>query len=57
MFRKATHTDAEKIATLVNKAYRPDSNERGWTHEAELVSGARINAKQVAELIDGNGTS
>ncbi|MDP3210015.1 GNAT family N-acetyltransferase [Methylotenera sp.] len=56
MFRKATHTDAEKIATLVNKAYRPDLNERGWTHEAELVSGTRINAKQVAELIDSNGT-
>lgn len=56
MIRKAVHSDSEQIAALVNKAYRPDSTERGWTHEAELVSGARISTERVAELIDDNGT-
>jgi len=55
MIRTAVHSEARHIAGLVNKAYRPDSGERGWTHESELVSGARTNAEQVAKLIDANG--
>lgn len=56
MLRKATHSDVHQIAALVNKAYRPESNGHGWTHEADLVSGARVNAAQVEKLIEGNGT-
>lgn len=55
MFKIATQVDAEEIAALVNRAYRPNANERGWTHEADLVSGARINTAQVNALIDSHG--
>lgn len=42
--------DMAQIAQLVNRAYRPGDAPQGWTHEAELVSGARITAAQVAAL-------
>ncbi len=56
MLKEATQSDAEQIANLVNKAYRPDPSERGWTHESELVSGHRINTEQVASLMSKNGS-
>ena len=56
MLKEATHSDAEQIAHLVNKAYRPEPGESGWTHESELVAGQRINAEQVADLINEGGS-
>jgi len=50
-FRFALKSDAEEISRLVNCAYRPKLNNHGWTHEAELISGDRINAKQVEKLL------
>ena len=50
-FRTAIKADADSIALLVNKAYRPEPGTEGWTHESNLVSGHRINASQVAEAI------
>lgn len=38
------------IATLVNRAYRPSGPERGWTHEATLISGQRTTEEQVLSL-------
>ncbi|TVP57907.1 MAG: GNAT family N-acetyltransferase [Halomonadaceae bacterium] len=40
--RVATLDDAEGIAGLVNRAYRPEPGAQGWTHESGLVTGARI---------------
>ncbi len=48
--RMATTSDAEKIAALVNRAYRPEGPLRGWTHEADLVSGSRVTPEQLASL-------
>ncbi len=48
--RRASATDAGKIASLVNRAYRPSVLERGWTHEANLVTGQRTTAEQVLSL-------
>jgi len=42
--------DAGKFAALVNRAYRPLAHERGWTHEANLVSGQRTTEEQVLSL-------
>lgn len=56
MLKEATHNDAEQIAHLVNKAYRPEPGERGWTHESELVSGQRISTEQVTSLMDEHGS-
>ncbi|MEQ1558729.1 MAG: GNAT family N-acetyltransferase [Methyloglobulus sp.] len=50
-FRTANSPDIEAIVKLVNSAYRPASGVSGWTHEAELVSGDRINVDQVKEII------
>lgn len=49
--RTASAKDAEAITKLVNNAYRPETGAHGWTHESELVSGDRINASQVTEII------
>jgi hypothetical protein len=32
---------AQAIAILVNSAYRPTYNKKGWTHVSELISGER----------------
>lgn len=39
--RVASMADAEEIANLVNRAYRPSPCERGWTHEADLIESTR----------------
>ena len=49
--RLATSGDAEAIAGLVNRAYRPGAGLRGWTHEAELVAGERASAAMVRSLL------
>lgn len=49
--RIACETDAEAIAALVNRAYRPSSNEMGWTHEANLISGERTTSRQIISLL------
>lgn len=51
MIRKALNTDAEALATLINSAYRGDSSRAGWTTEADMVSGERINADGVLSLM------
>ncbi|GAA5165011.1 GNAT family N-acetyltransferase [Viridibacterium curvum] len=48
--RLATPADAEEIAALVNRAYRPAACERTWTHEADLIAGERIAVEQVRTL-------
>lgn len=53
--RLATPADAPAIATLVNRAYRPATQVRGWTHEAEWVDGERTSCEQVMAL-DGPGS-
>ena len=55
-FRKASGLDAGKIAMLVNRAYRPLDSERGWTHEANLVSGQRTTEEQVLSLFHARST-
>ncbi len=48
---KAELTDAEAVAKLVNRAYRPEAGSEGWTHESTLVSGDRIDQRKVATAI------
>ncbi len=50
-FRIANHSDIEDIVQLVNVAYRPNSNIAGWTHEADLVSGKRINTEKLTDIL------
>lgn len=50
-FRTASKSDAEAIAQLVNKAYRPESGVSGWTHESHLVSGGRTSVGQIEAMM------
>jgi ribosomal protein S18 acetylase RimI-like enzyme len=53
----ATIADAEAVADLVNAAYRGAGGQQGWTHEAELISGARAKASEVAAMIGDSATT
>ncbi len=51
-FRKADRRDAPAIAALVNAANSGgDTDAAGWTHEAELFEGDRIDAAEIAAMI------
>jgi len=49
--RKACLPDAQAIADLVNAAYSGREGERGWTSEAEIFNGNRIDMDEVAALL------
>jgi ribosomal protein S18 acetylase RimI-like enzyme len=53
----AIKADASALADLVNAAYRGTQGRRGWTHETELLSGARATANDVAAMIGGGTTT
>lgn len=42
VFRAATAADILALVTLVTSAYRGESSRSGWTTEADLLDGARI---------------
>lgn len=48
--REAARSDVEELVALVNAAYRPAAGRGGWTHEADLVEGSRIDRAQLTEL-------
>ncbi len=50
-FRSARPDDAEAIAQLVNQAFRPRAGIAGWTHEAHLVAGDRIDPARVRQIV------
>jgi GNAT superfamily N-acetyltransferase len=54
-FRAALAEDAAGIRALVESAYRGDSSRAGWTTEADLLDGQRIDVAGVHELIDTPG--
>jgi len=41
-FRTATAADIDAIVVLVTRAYRGDASRQGWTTEADLLDGERI---------------
>jgi ribosomal protein S18 acetylase RimI-like enzyme len=49
--RCATATDAPALAALVNSAYRGDSSRAGWTTEADLLGGQRVDVEGLQALI------
>ena len=48
---RAKQADAVALAALINSAYRGDSSRRGWTTEADLIDGTRIDAPALEEII------
>jgi ribosomal protein S18 acetylase RimI-like enzyme len=51
-YRHALKQDAENIARLINSAYRGDSSRAGWTSEADILSGDRIDTGGIDKLIE-----
>lgn len=54
-FRPATPADLDPLYTLVHAAYRGDSARRGWTHEADLLDGSRIDRDSLRAAITTPG--
>ncbi|MEP6484360.1 MAG: GNAT family N-acetyltransferase [Rudaea sp.] len=50
-FRSATDADIPAIVALVESAYRGDASRAGWTTEADLLDGQRIDRQGVADVI------
>ncbi|MFZ2405070.1 MAG: GNAT family N-acetyltransferase [Methylobacter sp.] len=48
---QAEKQDAGQIAALVNSAYRGESSKQGWTTEADLLAGLRIDTEEILRLI------
>ena len=51
-FRTATTADIPALIELVTSAYRGDASRAGWTTEADLLDGARIDAERLAADIE-----
>src|SRR5688572_1477250 len=48
---RATIEDAEQLETLINSAYRGEESKKGWTTEANLLTGKRIDADTLKKMI------
>ena len=51
-FRPATLTDIPALIALVTSAYRGDTSKQGWTTEADLLDGQRIDAEALRHDIE-----
>lgn len=49
--RPATAADLPALHPVIERAYRGDSARQGWTHEADLVSGARTDLAMLHTVI------
>ncbi len=54
--RPAAAGDTQAIVSLVNSAYRGATSRAGWTTEADLLGGQRIDAKAISELLARPGS-
>ena len=50
-FRCATTADIDAIVALVQSAYRGDASRVGWTTEADILEGQRIDAGMLAPMM------
>lgn len=55
-FRNATRDDIDAIVALVTSAYRGESSRAGWTTEADLLDGARIDPEVLRADIERPGS-
>ncbi|MCU7548658.1 GNAT family N-acetyltransferase [Chitinophagaceae bacterium LB-8] len=51
----ATISDVPQLVQLVNSAYRGESSKKGWTTEADLLGGIRIDETSLTDLIKRPG--
>jgi ribosomal protein S18 acetylase RimI-like enzyme len=51
VFLKAEKSDADRVTTLLNSAYRGESSRLGWTTEADLLDGSRTDSTEILQLL------
>lgn len=49
---EAAIADVPALCTLVNSAYRGDTSRKGWTTEADLLSGSRVDEAMLQQYIE-----
>lgn len=52
IFRHAIDNDIPTLTSLLNRSYRGDSSRAGWTTEADLLSGKRIDEAGLLQLLN-----
>lgn len=50
-FRRATRDDIDAIVELVQSAYRGDASRVGWTTEADILDGQRIDRSMLTAML------
>jgi len=53
----ATTADIPALEALVNQAYRGDTSRQGWTTEADLLDGTRIDAAELHQMLQAPGAT
>jgi ribosomal protein S18 acetylase RimI-like enzyme len=53
--RVARTADADALCALINSAYRGESSKAGWTTEADLLGGQRVDVDGLTQLIETPG--
>lgn len=56
-YRQAIDADAERLNALVNSVYRGESSKVGWTTEADLLGGQRVDVDGIRELLRKPGNA
>ena len=54
---RATTDDIKELNKLVNSAYRGEESKKGWTTEAEILDGIRIDEQALEILLTRAGTT
>jgi ribosomal protein S18 acetylase RimI-like enzyme len=54
---RATLADIPRLNTLVNSAYRGEISKQGWTTEADLIDGTRLDESVLIEIIQRPDTT
>lgn len=55
-YRDAVEADVPALVPLIQSAYRGDSSRTGWTTEADIIDGQRIDPEGVREVITTPGS-
>lgn len=51
-FQIAEVRDVQNVTDLVNSVYRGENSRKGWTTEADFLSGIRITEEKIKEIIE-----
>lgn len=51
IFKLATLEDIEELEALINSCYRGESSKAGWTTEADILDGARVDRIMLENLL------